>query len=133
MAIYPIVKGQKFEPKNVIPPRASLSDPAARPLTLISKDDDLINFSEDQPSTVDKTAETRTLEHKPAGPKPPLDPSHESTVEIQELLAATGERKKEGPLIDFHNDLKKDLPVGGPCRSNTDDSHDEDEFVDARD
>lgn len=117
----------------MIPPRTSISDPAARPLTFKSKDDDLISFSEDQPSTVDETAETTTPERNPAAPKPPLDPSHESTVEIQELLAATGERKKEGPLINFHNDMRKDLPVGGARRSNTDDSHDEDDFVDARD
>ncbi|KAK4164213.1 Oxysterol-binding protein-like protein OBPalpha [Cladorrhinum sp. PSN259] len=127
MAIYPIVKGQKLEHKIVIPPRASLSDPDARPPTSPGKDgDDLINFEDDKPSSPPR-ASTKVPEKKPIGPKPPLDSAHESTTEIQAMLAATGNRAKEGPLIDFHQDMRNDL-----SRSNTKDSHDEDDFVDAR-
>ncbi|KAK3986705.1 hypothetical protein QBC44DRAFT_247628 [Cladorrhinum sp. PSN332] len=125
MAIYPIVKGQRLEHKIVIPPRASFSDQAGRPQTLPGKnDDDLINLKDDEPSS----PSTKPLgKKKPTGPKPALDSAHESTTEIQAMLAATSNRAKEGPLIDFHKDMKNDLP-----RSNTDDSHDEDDFVDAR-
>ncbi|KAK4231798.1 hypothetical protein QBC38DRAFT_465597 [Podospora fimiseda] len=124
MAIYPIVKGQRLEHKIVIPPRTSLSDQAARPPTSPGKDgDNLINLKDEKPSSAPVTSP----ETKPAGPKPALDSAHESTTEIQAMLAATGTRAKEGPLIDFHKDMKKGLP-----RSNTDDSHDDDDFVDAR-
>ncbi|KAK2679677.1 hypothetical protein RAB80_004858 [Fusarium oxysporum f. sp. vasinfectum] len=98
MAIYPIVKGQKSNQRNVIPPHS----PSAKPAQTASAqpvenhiDDNLINFDEMPP---------------PA--KPDQTPAAEQATkqsEIQGLLSSTG-KKADGPLIDFTNDLKKDLP-----------------------
>ncbi|RBQ65311.1 hypothetical protein FVER14953_05125 [Fusarium verticillioides] len=98
MAIYPIVKGQKSNQRNVIPPHS----PSAKPAQTASAqpvenhiDDNLINFDEIPP---------------PA--KPDQTPAAEQGTqqsEIQGLLSSTG-KKADGPLIDFTNDLKKDLP-----------------------
>jgi hypothetical protein len=48
---------------------------------------------------------------------PPLDPAHKSTTEIQNLLAKTGEVGKDGVLIDFHDDLRKNLPAAEPSKA----------------
>ncbi|EWY98456.1 hypothetical protein FOYG_02940 [Fusarium oxysporum NRRL 32931] len=98
MAIYPIVKGQKSNQRNVIPPHS----PSAKPAQTASAqpvenhiDDNLINFDEMPP---------------PA--KPDQTPAAEQAAkqsEIQGLLSSTG-KKADGLLIDFTNDLKKDLP-----------------------
>ncbi|KAK4097524.1 Oxysterol-binding protein, partial [Parathielavia hyrcaniae] len=98
MAIYPIVKGQKFNTQNAIPPRASQSDPSARPKELDGGQDDLIDFGDDSPA-------------------PQQEPS------------TTTHRAKNGPLIDFHDDMKKDLP-GSAKRADSTES--DDEFVDAQ-
>jgi hypothetical protein len=47
---------------------------------------------------------------------------------VQELLASTGSRK-DGPLIDFHHDMKSNLP-GSIKRADSIES--DDEFVDAQ-
>ncbi len=104
LAIYPIVAGQKASPKNAIPPRASLTE------TRTAASGDLIDFGQD-----DSTA--------------PIDASHKSTSEIQSMLLATGDKAPEGSLIDFHEDLQKELPSAGLQRSDTGESHDD--FVDA--
>ncbi|KAK4156864.1 Oxysterol-binding protein-like protein OBPalpha [Chaetomidium leptoderma] len=122
MAIYPVAKGQKFRQENVIPPRASLSGPDARPKDTHSGEGDLIDFGSDGPS---EKLQPPKEEQDP----PPLDRSHGSTAEIQEMLSATGNRAEQGPLIDFHGDMKKDLP--GSIKR-TDSTESDDEFVDAQ-
>jgi len=155
MAIYPIIKGQKFPVKHVIPPRGSMSEPSGeRPAPpeapngsssspMNSHHDTAIEADEhekdpkkvQQDEKAHKVQSANVQEQKPdsEGEKvdpPPLDPSHKSTTEIQTMLAATGQRAKGGPLIDFHEDMERNLPAGGLKRSDTDDSHDE--FVDAQ-
>lgn len=129
MAIYPIVKGQRFVEKNPIPPRTPLVSPSkeAHPPVLTADHERLDHH--DEPTTA-KEPVAMTKEPVDTAPKvhPPLDSSHESTTEIQTLLAATGTVAKEGPLIDFHDDMKKDLPAIKKVDSQ--DSHDE--FVDAQ-
>ncbi|KAK0735010.1 Oxysterol-binding protein [Lasiosphaeria miniovina] len=126
MAIYPIVKGQKWENPMVIPSRGSMSRPTSSSASVPRKgsfsqgDGDLIDFGQrDSSSTGQKQA------------PPPLDPSHRSTTEIQTLLSATGRTDAHGggPLIDFHEDLKSSLPADLK-RTDTDESNDE--FVDAQ-
>ncbi|KAK3382311.1 hypothetical protein B0T24DRAFT_7179 [Lasiosphaeria ovina] len=126
MAIYPIVKGQKWENPMVIPSRGSMSRPTSSSASVPQKgsfsqgDGDLIDFGQrDSSSTEQKQA------------PPPLDPSHRSTAEIQTLLSATGRTDAHGggPLIDFHEDLKSSLPADLK-RTDTDESNDE--FVDAQ-
>ncbi|KAK4191771.1 hypothetical protein QBC35DRAFT_554579 [Podospora australis] len=133
MAIYPVIKGQKHEQRIVIPPRASFSE--SRPQTARSeKSSNLIDISEEQAvpkerKTSEQSTSSKASEHS-IGEKPPLDPGHRSTAEIQTMLAATGDRARGGPLIDFHDDMKKSLPADVK-RADTNDSHD-DVFVDAQ-
>ncbi|KAJ9157724.1 Oxysterol-binding protein-like protein OBPa [Pleurostoma richardsiae] len=121
LAIYPIVKGQKPDPRNVIPPRgSSLSGTSGRrPMSSsheeppAQQEDDLIDFGQhDTPATVSKPEPRKT----------------ESTGEISSMLKETGHPAPNGPLLDFHDDIKKNLP--GVRRSDTESSHDE--FVDAQ-
>jgi hypothetical protein len=126
MAIYPVVKGQKFRQKNVIPPRASLSDLNARTKEPHGDEHDLIDFGDDSPAAQHPSS---TEQPQDTGNSPPLDPSHRSTAEIQEMLSSTGTRTKEGPLIDFHEDMQKDLPSS---IKRTDSTESDDEFVDAQ-
>ncbi|KAK3336414.1 Oxysterol-binding protein [Cercophora scortea] len=125
MAIYPIVKGQRYKPVNWIPPRGSISGPsthAAQPSTghgsaEAGKDSGLPKVQERSSSSLNEDP-------------PAIDPAHKSTAEIQALLSATGARPTNGPLIDFHQDMKKSLPHSVK-RSDTEDSNDE--FLDALD
>lgn len=121
MAIYPIVKGQRFVEKNPIPPRIPIASPSkeAHPPVLTADHEKL---DHERAVAGKEPVDTAPKAH------PPLDPPHESTEEIQTLLAATGTVAKGGPLIDFHEDMAKDLPA--IKKVDTDDSHDE--FVDAQ-
>lgn len=112
--IYPITPGQKANTTHSIPPRAGTSQaPPPQP-----KQDDLIDFGQDD---------------TPAEPPKPIerqlkdDPKVESTGEISGMLKSTG-KASEGPLIDFHEDLKKNVP--DIQRSGTTGSNDV--FVDAK-
>ena len=98
MAIYPVIQGQEFDHKNAIPPRASVSELRPQPAGH-SGDGDLIGFGGGGP----------------AAQQPLLDSS-------------AGSSAKEGPLIDFHQDMKKDLPSS---IKRTDSTESDDEFVDA--
>jgi hypothetical protein len=101
MAIYPIVKGQKPDQRHMIPPHS----PSAKPIkTHETKpvenhiDDNLIDF-DDTPAPA-----AAPVPAKPAPAEPVTKQS-----EIQTLLTSTG-KPADGPLIDFTNDLKKELP-----------------------
>ena len=122
MAIYPIVNGQRFVEKNPIPPRTPIASPSkeTHPPVLTADHEKLDHHEE--AAMAKEPVDTTPKVH------PPLDHSHESTTEIQTLLAATGTVAKEGPLIDFHQDMKKDLPA--IKKVDSEDSHDE--FVDAQ-
>jgi len=125
MAIYPIISGQKWDPKHIIPPRTP-SASTSEPVQPSSGSGDLIDFGNDEALLSAKT-EAKLSETEV---KPPLDSSHKSTAEIQKLLASTGAPAVGGPLIDFHKDMGKDLPTAGLKRTETEDSGDE--FHDAR-
>ncbi|KAM0252043.1 hypothetical protein ACHAP5_001368 [Fusarium lateritium] len=104
MAIYSIVKGQKSSQQNVIPPHSPSAKPAETATVQPVEnhiDENLINF-DDTPA--------------PAQPEQPAKPEQSAPVEeapkeseIQVLLSSTG-KPANGPLLDFTNDLKKDLP-----------------------
>lgn len=94
LAIYPIVPGQPMTRRPSIPTQAS-SPKAVKKSTnhVVEKpkeEDSLIDFGNDQAST----------------------PAVKSPDEIEKLLTATG-KPADGPLIDFAQDLKKDLPADG--------------------
>lgn len=117
MAIYPIVKGQQCNKRMSIPPRASFSGLSTRSVSTpaAATEPDLIDFGQNDIKTV--------------GPEPPLDAAPRGTAEIQDMLSATGTRAVHDSLIDFHDDLKNNLPAGGVKRKDTSESNDE--FVDA--
>ncbi|KAM7205809.1 hypothetical protein V8F20_003042 [Naviculisporaceae sp. PSN 640] len=121
MAIYPIVKGQQNHKRMSIPPRSSISGLSTHSASTpaATAEPDLIDFGQN--------------DSKPVGPDrpvPPLDAAHKSTIEIQELLSSTGTKAENGgSLIDFHEDLRNNLPAGGLKRKDTSESNDE--FVDA--
>lgn len=96
LAIYPILTGQKSSSDNPIPPRQNVfTEPAAAPASKEALKNDLIEFGQND---------------VPTEPPKPANPQVESTGEISGLLKETGTHT-EGPLIDFHNDLKKNVPV----------------------
>lgn len=124
LAIYPILPGQMKDGANPIPPRAAESKPGANKSSESKQTpaqpaqpahDDLIDFSQD-----DSPAEAA----RPAAVPSTIDSRTESTGEISGLLKSTG-KPSEGPLIDFHNDLKKNIPSIPRAGSN-------DFFVDAK-
>lgn len=112
MAIYPVIAGQKFNHKNVIPPRASISELRAQPVEAPSGQGDLIDFGDDGLATQQPPSKGQS---QIPGNQPPPDPLTSSA--------------KEGPLVDFHQDMKKDLP-SSIKRTNSTES--DDEFVDAQ-
>lgn len=112
LAIYPILSGQKATAANPIPPRQTESAEAAAPAPKESLQNDLIDFGQSD---------------APSEPPKPVAPELESTGEISSLLKSTG-KSTEGPLIDFHHDLKKSVPA--MSRSDTTSSNDV--FVDAK-
>ncbi|KAM0252127.1 hypothetical protein ACHAQJ_007867 [Trichoderma viride] len=94
LAIYPIVAGQTLSRRPSIPPQTSSPKSTKKPIKEAAEkpkeEDSLIDFGNDDTPT-------------PVTKKPD---------EIESLLAATG-KPAEGPLIDFAQDLKKDLPADG--------------------
>lgn len=127
MAIYPVVTGQKPNGTNVIPPRGPTTGSNAQSAPVDEQGDDLIDFGQDDDPA---PPAPKPAESSAPGSEPKIDPHHRSTAEIQTMLSATGSPTSAGePLIDFHQDLKKDLPQTSLKRGDTDESHDE--FVDA--
>ncbi|RKU40648.1 hypothetical protein DL546_000537 [Coniochaeta pulveracea] len=161
-AIYPIVKGQK--PRNVIPPRGSISGPSSHqpPPAQESDSHELAghgqDVSNDERSAVPPTVPSAAPAPAPAsqavpqttpnqaeqvlpppasavaheseskGPRPPIDPQHPSSTEIQSMLSETGTAAPGGPLLDFHHEMQSSLPKQLK-REDTLESNDE--FLDA--
>ena len=93
MAIYPIIDGQQAAAehnKNHASPVTKNSIPAE---ANTKADDNLVNLDDSQ------TAATP----KPVEAKPAQTPD-----EIERMLSVTG-KPADGPLLDFTDDLKKDL------------------------
>lgn len=94
MAIYPIVDGQKPSAENAIPARKSepsKTNEAPKEAPKEQPQDDLIDFGQNE---------------EPAEDKPARRPS-----EIEQMLSSTG-KPADGPLLNFTEDVKKDLPSG---------------------
>lgn len=93
LAIYPIVAGQPMTRRPSIPTQASPKSVKKSTNRVVEKPKEeasLIDFGNDEASTS----------------------AAKSPDEIETLLAATG-KPADGPLIDFAQDLKKDLPADG--------------------
>ncbi len=145
MAITPILRGQKPNEKNRIPPQHNRSESytsthTAAPAT-ISKENtsphaapsnDLIDFGQNsgaqtQPAqTYQAPADLQAAQTLNNGQQ---QKDLEST-----LLSTSSSRATDGGLIDFHDDLKKDLPAAqGKTVLKREDTETQslDEFVDA--
>lgn len=114
LAIYPILPGQKSGAAQLPPRQHTDEAPPLQP-----RNNDLIDFGQDS---------TPADLPRPSMPPSGGDPKVESTGEISGLLKATG-TPAEGPLIDFHDDLKNKLPT----IKREDTSGSNDVFVDAKD
>jgi hypothetical protein len=156
LAIYHILKGQRRDTRNSIPPRGSISGPSSHPPSAeqppvehhpseqrtakppaADLGGDLIDFGQDDaqppaPKQPEPNPQPK-LELKPEPEpepedRPALDDKHKSTAEIQSMLSQTGSPAPGGPLIDFHQDLNTTLPAG---LKKADTAESSDEFVDA--
>lgn len=89
LAIYPIVKGQQHNQNHVIPPHHhNHAQPPKNNGVSGDRNGDLIDLSDDSAT------------------KPPTNGTATAAV-------VAGQEKKNEPLNDFQNDLKKDLPNTG--------------------
>ena len=139
MAIYPVIKGQKLDQRNVIPPHnaeptASHQPPKTDQPKEVKPQDDLIDFGQNEapqpaqsaqpaqpvqpvqpvqpPQSAQPVPSTQPVQsaQPAAAPSPPTSSEPPKTHNvITHMLNATG-RPAEGPLIDFTKDLKQDLP-----------------------
>ena len=103
MSIYPIVDGQKPGGENSIPARHSTSKSGSDPVKTEPNSEstgDLIDFGGND---------------TPASEQAPLKPhdskSGKEPDDIEALLSSTGKPAAHGPLLDFSQDMKKDLPT----------------------
>ncbi|KAI0116952.1 hypothetical protein F4814DRAFT_414579 [Daldinia grandis] len=124
MSIYPVIPGQRTSDWNIIPPGGhphphphphphAHSHPhpqAAEEQTQASapqgEAQDLIDFSQNDTNTQPQAAN-----NVPASPSL----TKTGSKEIATMLQSTGRKADDGPLLDFTNDLKNDLP---PPRGN---------------
>ncbi|KAM7202170.1 hypothetical protein V8F33_002887 [Rhypophila sp. PSN 637] len=133
LAIYPILQGQQHNKRISIPPRASISGLSTHSVNTPAATSEPAACEPSAPKAAAPEADLIDFgqnDSKPVGPEPPLDAAHKSTTEIQEMLSATGTKpENKGSLIDFHEDMRNNLPAGGVKRHDTSESNDE--FVDA--
>jgi oxysterol-binding protein-related protein 8 len=137
LAVTPILRGQKHTEKNPIPPPhhrsgsyVSTKSPtiSAHPDHPPALENDLIDFGQN-----DGAANT----HLPANlqPSQAVHSNPQQQHLEQKLRETSTERKAQDSLIDFHGDLKQDLPtVDGQSTSlkrHDTDTSSLDEFVDA--
>ncbi|UKZ77175.1 hypothetical protein TrVFT333_004894 [Trichoderma virens FT-333] len=94
LAIYPIVAGQTLHSTTSIPP------PAPSPKVAKKSIDHVVAKPKEEDSLIDFGKEDAPV------------PAAKSPDEIERMLTATG-KPAEGPLIDFAQDMKKDLPADG--------------------
>lgn len=135
LAVTPILKGQKPTEKNEIPPQHALreSHPPSNstPTPQIQPPpagDDLIDFGQTASTPVPAS-------HFPADLKAAQTQNNgQEQKDLEHTLRSTStERDNKESLIDFHEDLKENLPKADPILKREDtDTKSLDEFVDAR-
>jgi hypothetical protein len=104
MAVFPIVTGQKPDQTNCIPPHASVSTPSSQQQPPEENaHEDLIDFG--QNDIAEPLATETNVQHGKASAEA------SSGDEILDMLMATGKPAQSGPLIDFHEDLRMNVPV----------------------
>lgn len=153
LAVYPILPGQKSTEKNHIPPQHHqhteqanpIPTPApvpavapAAPATLLPQEKDkenLIDLRSDSPAPAQSQHVPADLQAAQAQHNGQQQKNLERTLQS----TSTAQGQTQGSLIDFQDDLRKDLPAATDAqgtatsalyRQDTD-THSVDEFVDA--
>lgn len=143
LAVCPILRGQKNNERNPIPPPHrqsstfsvtldhSTSHSKAQPLT---EENDLIDFGQD--GAVQAPSKYSPVEHAPADLRAAqTENGGQQQAELERKLRNTSSIKDDGgPLIDFHDDLKQNLPGNNQksiMKREDTDTRSLDEFVDA--
>ncbi|QSZ31241.1 hypothetical protein DSL72_000804 [Monilinia vaccinii-corymbosi] len=139
LAVYPILPGQKCTEKNHIPPQhhqhieqaKPVPEPvqAAAPVSLHPQEKDkenLTDFSSDSPVP----AQYQQIPVDLHAAQTPNNDQQQKDLERILQSTSTVQGQHQSSLINFHDDLKKDLPVATDTRRDTD-TQSLDEFVDA--
>ncbi len=139
LAITPILKGQKPNEKNPIPLHRSESRTEPAPVhektpvqvQAPAAEDDLIDFGQnDAPAPVQQPQLQIPTDLKVAQ----TENNGQRQKDLESTLRSTSTSPPphgQSTLIDFHNDLKKDLPDGHALKRKDTDMESLDEFVDA--
>jgi len=135
LAVTPILRGQKSNERNIIPHRRAESYTSTKSTEATRQkhpEADLIDFGQNENSV-------------PLNPYAPKDLQVAQTQnngqqqkDLEEILRSTSTEPKDGnqgSLIDFHDDMKKNLPVldgeNSKLKRHDTDTQSLDEFVDA--
>jgi len=116
LAVTPILRGQKSNESFSIPPPRQNQQQAPPPSQTTRGESDLIDFGQND---------------APAAPPRPTQDTHggQSKSNVEQMLESTSTgQATQAPLLDFQDDMKKDLPT--LLRKDTD-TRSIDEFVDA--
>jgi len=136
LAVTPILRGQLRIEKNPIPPphtrsessttipKITASHPPPQPS---DAENDLIDFGQNDSPAPQMPTDLHAAQTNNNG---------QQQKNLEHTLRSTStERKAQGSLIDFHDDLKRDLPTmdghGAPLKRHDTDTSSLDEFVDA--
>jgi len=132
LAVTPILRGQKPTEKNPIPPPHTRSEsyrsthaPVKHQAPSLAAQSDLIDFghNENQPTQQTIPADLHAAQTQNNG---------QQQKELETTLKSTSSPQPQGPLIDFHDDIKKNLPDPGLGLKRQDtETQSVDEFVDA--
>lgn len=137
LAVAPILPGQEsFAPKEVETVAPHQQQPAPN---------DLIDFGQEVPAAVAAPVSAPAQVPVTQAPIVPADLQYAQTnqggqaqKDLEGMLSSTASAtagQSNGPLVDFHDDLRKDLPTADKYqvlhRQDTD-THSVDEFVDAQ-
>ena len=149
LAVYPILPGQKFTEKNRIPPQSHQHTEQANPLPptipVAAAPAPIPSHEKDKENLTDLGRESPAPVQSQYVPADLLAAQTQNNGQQQKDLervlqsTSTVQGQNQGSLIDFHDDLRKDLPAATDnqgtaastlYRQDTD-THSVDEFVDA--
>jgi hypothetical protein len=125
--VTPILRGQKFNEKHVIPPHQSHQQPLPQ-----QPQPDLIDFGQNEPSHPPNEAKSQMPSQPSDLQATQTKNGGQSQKDIEQMLTSTSTAQAgqgQGPLLNFHDDIHNSLPKVTLKRSDTS----EDEFVDAED
>jgi len=119
LAVTPILPGQKSNEKNPIPPQhstATSQTPSHLPAAASSAAENDLNDVGQKEIRQTKTSQPSQLPRLPTDLQTAQTQNNgKQQTDLESTLRATSTNEgSQGPLLDFHNELKKDLPgVGG--------------------